>query len=168
MCVCGYVIQLTELVNLRFSGDMLGLGFGIRDCPSFLVGIMFGLSFVFGSMYKTSITRSKDQEQVTDPYVVQHLEKLLQILYNLCETGVCFLNIQLTGTKVRLPKKYTRHNLRLILSPQDRQQSLNLETSPVCSTVPCFPHDDIDDRHACDEYRKSALLIVCHMPESIL
>ena len=42
-----YVTHLTQLVNLLFSGDMLGLGFGIKNCASFLVASVFGLSFVF-------------------------------------------------------------------------------------------------------------------------
>ena len=45
------VIHLTHLVNLQFSGDMLGLGSGIKNHPSFLVAGMFGLSFVIGSMW---------------------------------------------------------------------------------------------------------------------
>ena len=65
-------------------------------------------------------------------------------------------------------QKYTRQLLRLILRPQDRQQSLSLETNPVCDVVQCFPHDNIVRNRLCDECKKSALLIVCHMLESIL
>ena len=46
MCVGGYVIHLTQLLNLLSSFDMLGLGFGIKNCPSFLVACMFGLDLV--------------------------------------------------------------------------------------------------------------------------
>ena len=38
MSVGVYVIHSTQLVNLLFSCDMLGLGFGIKNCTSFLVG----------------------------------------------------------------------------------------------------------------------------------
>ena len=65
-------------------------------------------------------------------------------------------------------QKYTRHLVRLTLSPQSRLQSLSLETNPVYSAVPCFPHDNIDDGHLCDEYVKTTLLVVYHMLESIL
>ena len=80
MCVGGYVIHFTQLVNLLFSCDSLGLGFGIKNCPSFLVACMFGLSFVFWLNVKLQSQCPKDQEQVTHPYVVQHPEKRLQIL----------------------------------------------------------------------------------------
>ena len=47
--VCGWVrAPSTQLVNLLFSCDMLGLGFGKKNCPSFLMASMFGLCFVFG------------------------------------------------------------------------------------------------------------------------
>ena len=65
-------------------------------------------------------------------------------------------------------QKYTRHLQRLILSPEDRQQSLSLETNPVCNAVPCFPHDNIVKKRLCDECKKSVSLNVCRMPESIL
>ena len=71
----------------------------------------------------------------------------------LCEREVCFLHIQLTGRNVLLPKKYTRHLLRLILSPQSHQQSLSLETHPVCNAVPCFTHDNTVGNRSCDELR---------------
>ena len=48
LCVERYVIHVTQLINLLFSLDMLGLGFGIKNCPSFLVASMFGLNIVFG------------------------------------------------------------------------------------------------------------------------
>ena len=66
------------------------------------------------------------------------------------------------------PAKEWPYRFRSSWSPQGRQQSLSLETNPVCNAVTCFPHDNIDDGHSCDEFWKSALRIVCHMPESIL
>ena len=44
MCVGGYVIHFTQLLNLLSSFDMLGLGLGIKNCPSFLVACMFVLN----------------------------------------------------------------------------------------------------------------------------
>ena len=43
-----------------------------------------------------------------------------------------------------------------------------LGTNPVCNAVPCFLPDNIVGNWLCDERKKSALLIVCHEPESIL
>ena len=71
-----------------------------------------------------------------------------------------FLHIQLTETNVLPSKKYARHLLRLILSPQDCQQSLSLGTNPVCNALRHFPHDNVDDSHSCDEEKKSALPVV--------
>ena len=51
---------------------------------------------------------------------------------------------------------------------KSRLESLRLEITQVCSAVSCFPRDNIDDNHLCDEHMKSTLPIVCHMPESIL
>ena len=65
-------------------------------------------------------------------------------------------------------QKYKRHHQKLILSPQGRQQNLGLGTNPIGNAVPCFPHDNIDGNRLCDECKKSSLLVVCHMPESIL
>ena len=65
-------------------------------------------------------------------------------------------------------QKYTRHFLRLIFNPQDHQHSLSLGTNPVHNAVPCVPRDNIVGNRLCDECKKSALLSVCHMLESIL
>ena len=65
-------------------------------------------------------------------------------------------------------QKYTGFAPRSILSPEGLQQCLSLGTNPVCSAVPCFPHDNIVGNRLCDECKKSVLLTVCHMPESIL
>ena len=51
----------------------------------------------------------------------------------------------------------TRHHLRLILSPQRRRQSLSLGITQVCSAVPRFLLDNIDDSHSCDQYMKFSL-----------
>ena len=69
----------------------------------------------------------------------------------LCEIKVCFLHIQLTKTNVLLPKIHK--------TPP--------EVDFECNAVPSCPHDNIVDSQSCDEYRKSALSIFCHMPELI-
>ena len=48
MCVRGYTIHFVQLFNLLSSLDMLGLGFGIKICPCFLVAFMLGLDIVVG------------------------------------------------------------------------------------------------------------------------
>ena len=48
MCVGGYAVHFALFINFLSSCDMLGLGFEIKNCPSFLEAGMFGLSFVFG------------------------------------------------------------------------------------------------------------------------
>ena len=65
-------------------------------------------------------------------------------------------------------QRYTRLPLRLILSPRGLQQSLSLGINPIHSAVPCLPHDNIVGNRWCDECKKSILLVVCHIPESIL
>ena len=167
MCVGGYVIHLTPSVNLLFSCDMLGLGFGIKNCPSFLVACMFGLNTFFGFNVKLQSLWPNDWEQVTHQYVIQHPEKWLQTLWSCAKEKFVSCTSNWLWQKFDFPK-YTRHHLRLLLSPQVCQQSLSLGKNPVCSTVPRFPHDNIDGSHSCDEFKKSALLIVYHILESIL
>ena len=65
-------------------------------------------------------------------------------------------------------RRYIRLLQRLISSPQGRQQSLSLEINPVDNAEPCYPHDNIVGVHLCDEHKKWILLVVCHMPESML
>ena len=58
-------------------------------------------------------------------------------------------------------QKYTRHLLKLILSPQSRHQSLSLGTIQVCNAVLCSPRGTTGVCHSCDECKKSTLPIVC-------
>ena len=78
-----------------------------------------------------------DQEQVTHPYAIQHPKIWLQILYNCAKPKFVSCTSNWLGRMFYFPKN-TRHLLRLILSPQDHQQSLNLETNLVHNAVPCF------------------------------
>ena len=50
MCVCGYIIHVTHMINLLSSCDMLCLGLGIKNCTNFLVAWMFGVGLVVGWM----------------------------------------------------------------------------------------------------------------------
>ena len=85
----------------------------------------------------------------------------------LCETELCFLHIQLTGTNVLLRKTHkTPHEVDFesSRSPAKSESWKN----PIYSAVPCFPHDNIVGNRLCNECMKSILIVVCHMPESIL
>ena len=41
LCVCGYIIHITQLLNLLFSFDIRGLGLGMQSRTSFLDAGMF-------------------------------------------------------------------------------------------------------------------------------
>ena len=81
------------------------------------------------------------------------------------ETYVCFLQNQLNGTNVRLPK-CTR--VRPLLSLQGLPQNQNLEIIPICILVLCFPHNNIVWIHWCDECKISDALNACRVLSSIL
>ena len=103
MCAGGYAIHLTQLLNLLSSFDMLVLRFGFKNCPSFLVACMFGLDIVVVER-STSITMSQRSRagypSIRNPASRETISNSVE----LCETEVCFLHIQLTGTNVLLPK----------------------------------------------------------------
>ena len=63
MCVSGYVIHFTQLVNLLFS------------LPQFPGGWYVWVEYCLWLNLKPQTQCPKDQEQVTHPYVVQHPEK---------------------------------------------------------------------------------------------
>ena len=68
-------------------------------------------------------------------YVIQHPEKLSQTLRSCARQKFVSCTSNWLRQMLLLPKN-TRHLLRLTLSPQDLQQSLSLETNPVCHAVP--------------------------------
>ena len=165
MCVSGNIIHFTQLFNLLSSFDMLCLGFGIGPRKSSSMTLWLGLTLLLVERY-TSITMSQRSRAGGPSIRNPSSREVISDTVELCETEVCFLHIQLTGTNVLLPK-YTRHLLRLTLSPQDLKQSLSLETNAVGNAVPCFPLNNVDDSHLCDECMKSTLLVVYHMLKSI-
>ena len=82
MCVCGYIIHITQPLSRLPSFDIQGLGFGIQSRTSFLgcwyawVGQCCWLIVILQS------PRPKDQEQVNHPFVIRHPEKESQTLWN--------------------------------------------------------------------------------------
>ena len=87
-----------------FLFDMLGIGFGIKNCPSFLVACMFGLVIVVER--STSIAMSQRSRARNPSMRIPACREIVSDCVELCETEVCFLHIQLTGTNVRLPKMH--------------------------------------------------------------
>ena len=65
-------------------------------------------------------------------------------------------------------QKDIRFSLKLILSPQGRQQNLSVETDTIDTADPCYPHDNIVESHLCDECMNFMLSSVCHTLLSIL
>ena len=63
---------------------------------------------------------------------------------DMCETEVCFLYIQLMVTNVRL------------------KQSQSLGITPIDNAELCFPHDNIDGIHSCDDCKTLIWPNVCH------
>ena len=119
MCVGGKYIHFTQLSNLMSSCDMLCLGFGIKNCSSFLVAWMFW----FGPCCQLNVTLQSpcpERSRASDPSIRNAAcREMILDSVELCETAVCFLHIQLIGTKCSaLPKKHIIHLLKLILSPQ--------------------------------------------------
>ena len=79
----------------------------------------------------------------------------------LCETEVCFLHIQLTGTNVWLPKTHS------VPSDEDFDLKISckigvLKQSQSGLFVQCFLHDNIVCIHMYDECKKSIDSGVCH------
>ena len=104
LCVEEYVIHVAQLINLLFSLDMLGLGFGIKNCPSFLGASVVWVQYCLRLFVKLQSLCPK-RSRASNPSIRSPASReMISDSVELCETEVCFLNIQLTGTKVLLPK----------------------------------------------------------------
>ena len=64
-----------------------------------------------------------------------------------CETEVCFLRIQLVGTKARLPKMHESHPM-LISHLLSHRQNQNLGIIPIYIVVLSFPHGSKKNKRA--------------------
>ena len=68
-----------------------------------------------------------------------------------------------------LVQEKKRFEIWVILSPQGRQQSPSLGRNPISTMLCRVSHVTmLSEIVLCDEYQKSILLVVCHMPGSIL
>ena len=167
MCVSGYVIHIRQLISLLLSFVSWCLGFGIGPCTSFPDAIMVGFDSVGWLNVELQSLCPKDREKVTHPRVIQHPEKWFQALLSSARQNFASYTSNWLEQMFDF-RRYTSLLLKLISSLRDSLQNLSLGTNPICNAVSCFPHYNNDDSHSCDEKRKSPLLIVCHMPESIL
>ena len=160
LCVCGNVIHMRQLINIS-------VWVWICDSANSLL-LLDWLVFWYCSMNATLLSPHPiNQQQVIHPFANQHPTKWFLILLNCAKLKfVSYTSNWLEQTYDF--QKYTRHPLRLALSPQGRQQSLSLETTPVSSVELHYPHDNAVGNRLCDECKKSVLLIICHMPASIL
>ena len=78
-----------------------------------------------------------------------------------------FLNIQLMGTNVRLPKIPNISPI-LISNLPSLQQSPSLGITPICNVELDNTHGNIVDSHFCDECMRLILPNVCHKLWSML
>ena len=69
--------------------------------------------------------------------------EIISASVELCETEVCFLHTQLTGTNVWPSENAQNSSWCLFLSLLDLQQNQSPETILICIVVLYFPHDNI-------------------------
>ena len=112
----------------------------------------------FGEEWSTSITKSQRSRARIPSMRKPASREIISASVVLCETEVCFLHIQLNGTKVRLPKMH-RIPPEVDLSLQGLLQNRSLEIILICIVVLHFPHDNIVWIHSCE---RSNALSVCH------
>ena len=109
----------------------------------------------------TSITTSHKQRADHPSIRSPASNELMSDSVELWDTDVCFLRIQLMCEM--FGSKNIRSILRLILSPQGRQQDQSLGIIAADNAEPCYPHDNNAGSHLCDEGMKLILPIVCRM-----
>ena len=144
MCVCAYIIHTRQLLNLLPSVDILGLGFGMENRTSFLDAIMVGLDKVVGLERSTSITMSQRSRASNPSKRNPASREIISDSVELCETELCFLHIQLTGTHVLLPRIHRTPpevDFESSRSPA-KSGSWNRPNLQCCA---CFPHDNLSE-----------------------
>ena len=137
MCVGVHIIHITQLNNFLFSFDTLGLGFGIKNCPVswWLVCLGWTLLLVERS---TSITMSQISRASNTSIRNPASRELTSDSVELCETEVCFLHIQLTGTSVLLTKIHKtppEDDFESSMSPA-KSESWNKPSLQCCAVFP--------------------------------
>ena len=134
-CVVGKKNQHQTIINLLLTLWVLVLECEVATVSWMLVCL--GCTVLLFER-KTSITMSPTS-RASKPN--SSIQRNVSDSLDLCETQVCFSHIQLTSTRIDF-QNYTRLLMRLISSPQSRQQNLGLVKIQVYNAVPCFPHDN--------------------------
>ena len=89
--------------------------------------------------------------------------EIISASVELCETEVCFLHIQLFGTKVRLPKMHKSPSDVYFESSRFPAKSVlkQPQTALLCRFF--SPQDNIVWIHMCNECKRSNVLRICHI-----
>ena len=180
MRVGEHVVHIKYLINLLLSFVNWVLGFRIKNCTSFLVANMLGLNcrqfpedsligliVAFKIVRRTSITMSQRSRAKTSSIRSPLSRKIVTDSVELCETEVCFSHIQLTGINVLLPKIH-KTPPEVDFEPSRSPAKSEFWNKPNLQCCAVYSTCQFEDSDSCDEPRKLALLVVCHMPGSIL
>ena len=85
----------TQLVNLLFSGDILGLGFGSKNYPNLVAPVSWWLTclgWVLSSVECRTLTTLSQRSRANNPSTCcPASRKMTPHVVELCETKVCFL-----------------------------------------------------------------------------
>ena len=101
------------------------------------------LSVVWVMPPKTETIKSHNSRIRSPSNLNAASKEMISDSVELCETADCFLHVQLIGTNVWLPKKYTMFLQKWISNLQDLSRSQCLETVPICIVLQYYPHDNI-------------------------
>ena len=103
---------------------------------------------------------SKDTELGYLPSVNLHEEKLFQHLYKLSETEVCFLHIQLVGTK-HVTSEMHKISPDVAFEPSKPPAKSESWNNPNLHCCAVFPHDNVVLKSLVCECKKSNVLNAC-------
>ena len=115
----------------------------------------------------TSVTKSQRVRAGIPSMRKPASREMISASVKLCDTEVCFLQIQLKGTVVRLQKIHKILH-EVDLESSSFEKSLSFGTIPIDNAVLYLPHGNIVCGHWCDECRLSNELSACHKLSSIL
>ena len=103
-CVSGHKIHIRQLINFFSPLVIQGLGFVIGLARVPFVPLWLGWTALLVER-NTSITLSQRSKASNPSIRCPASREMISDSLELCETDLCFLHIQLTGTNVPLPKK---------------------------------------------------------------
>ena len=178
MRVGEHVVHIKYLINLLLSFVNWVLGFRIKNCPSFLVANMLGLNcrqFPVDSLIGLIVALKnfyvepqsqcpRDREQKIHAYVVHGPENNFRLCGTVRDRSL-FLAHPTHWDKCSASKNTQDTSWGWFWRSPAKSEPWNKPCLQCCAEYPTWQFDDSD---SCDEPRKLALLVVCHMPESIL